>query len=80
MTQQLTDLDIAVIAIEANQWRYEGAKREAARLIGLSPTRYYQHLNALLDNPAAQTHDPVTINRLRRQRQTRRDQLARRPA
>ena len=32
----------------------------------MSPTRYYQLLNALLDDPRALAHDPVTVNRLRR--------------
>ena len=31
-----------------------------------SPVRYYQLLNALLDDPRALAHDPVTVNRLRR--------------
>jgi hypothetical protein len=34
--------------------------------------RYYQLLNALLDDPRALSHDPVTVNRLRRIRETRR--------
>ena len=38
----------------------------------LSATRYYQLLNALLDDPRALAHDPVTVNRLRRIRDARR--------
>jgi hypothetical protein len=39
----------------------------------MSPTRYFQLLNALLDDPRALAHDPITINRLRRARDARRD-------
>ena len=37
----------------------------------LSSTRYYQILNALLDDPAALAHDPLLIRRLRRLRERR---------
>ncbi|MFD5762201.1 DUF3263 domain-containing protein, partial [Streptomyces sp. NPDC127044] len=40
--------------------------------LGLAPVRYYQLLNALLDDPRALAHDPITVNRLRRIRDTRR--------
>ncbi|MFE6849509.1 DUF3263 domain-containing protein, partial [Streptomyces sp. NPDC057674] len=50
-----------------------GAKERAVReTLGLSPTRYYQLLNALLDDPRALAHDPVTVNRLRRVREEKR--------
>ena len=38
----------------------------------LTPTRYYQLLNALLDDPRALAHAPVTVNRLRGIRDTER--------
>ncbi|WP_408996230.1 DUF3263 domain-containing protein, partial [Streptomyces caniscabiei] len=41
---------------------------------GGPPVRYYQLLNALLDDPRALAHDPVTINRLRRVREARREE------
>ncbi|MFJ4920940.1 DUF3263 domain-containing protein [Streptomyces sp. NPDC088725] len=75
MTSELSDRDRAVLAMEAGGWPGPGAKERAIReRLGLSPTRYYQLLNALLDDPAAAEHDPVTVNRLRRLRQARRDQ------
>lgn len=40
----------------------------------LAPVRYYQLLNALLDDPRALAHDPVTVNRLRRVRDARREE------
>jgi hypothetical protein len=35
---------------------------------GMRPVRYFQVLNALLDDPRALQHAPVTVNRLRRVR------------
>ncbi|MGA4958407.1 DUF3263 domain-containing protein [Streptomyces lavendulocolor] len=68
----LTDRDRAVLAVERRSWPGPGAKERAIReQLGLSPTRYYQLLNALLDDPAALAHDPVTVNRLRRLRASR---------
>ena len=37
----------------------------------MSPTRYYQVLNALLDKPEAMAADPLLIKRLRRLRTSR---------
>ncbi|WP_097233645.1 DUF3263 domain-containing protein [Streptomyces zhaozhouensis] len=65
--------DRAVLALERRSWPGPGAKERAIReRLGISPTRYYQLLNALLDDPAALAHDPVTVNRLRRRRDARR--------
>jgi hypothetical protein len=47
-------------------------KEEAIRTeFGLSPTRYYQVLGALVDSPAALAHDPLLIKRLQRMREAR---------
>lgn len=73
MTDELTDRDRAVLALEARTWRTPGAKEAAIReQLGLAPVRYYQLLNGLLDRPAALAHDAVLINRLRRIREQRR--------
>lgn len=70
---RLTELDRAVLAFERRSWPGPGAKERAVReRFGISPTRYYQLLNALLDDPRALAHDPVTVNRLRRLREQRR--------
>ncbi|MEV8589639.1 DUF3263 domain-containing protein [Streptomyces sp. NPDC051180] len=62
----------ALLAVERRAWPGPGAKERAVReRLGLSPTRYYQLLNALLDDPRALAHDPVTVNRLRRVREER---------
>ncbi|MFC5667237.1 DUF3263 domain-containing protein [Kitasatospora misakiensis] len=65
--------DRAVLALEGRSWRTAGAKERAVREeLGLSSTRYYQLLNALLDRPEALAHAPVLVNRLRRVRDARR--------
>ncbi|MFI1965817.1 DUF3263 domain-containing protein [Streptomyces pathocidini] len=65
--------DRAVLGVERRGWPGPGAKERAIReRLGMSPTRYYQLLNALLDDPRALAHDPVTVNRLRRVRDSRR--------
>ncbi|MFE3740723.1 DUF3263 domain-containing protein [Streptomyces sp. NPDC059134] len=70
----LSGRDRAVLAMERRGWPGPGAKeREIRERLGLSPTRYYQLLNALLDDPRAAEHDAVTVNRLRRVRAARRD-------
>ncbi|MBH1936088.1 DUF3263 domain-containing protein [Streptomyces sp. AV19] len=69
----LSERDLAVLALEREPWPGPGAKERAVReRLGITPTRYYQLLNALLDDPRALAHDPVTVNRLRRLREARR--------
>ena len=68
----LSDRDREILAFERQWWKYAGAKEQAVReLFGLSATRYYQVLNALIDSPAALAHDPMLVKRLRRMRATR---------
>lgn len=63
----------AVLALERRGFPGPGAKERAIREeLGLAPVRYYQLLNALLDDPRALALDPVTVNRLRRVRESRR--------
>jgi Protein of unknown function (DUF3263) len=70
-----------ILAFEGQWWKYAGAKEQAVReLFGMSPTRYYQVLNALLDRPEALATDPLLVRRLRRLRTSRqRTRAARRP-
>ena len=69
---ELTDRDREIIAFERQWWKYAGAKEQAIReLFDMSATRYYQVLNALIDNPIALEADPMLIKRLRRLRSTR---------
>ncbi|MEU1308886.1 DUF3263 domain-containing protein [Streptomyces cinnamoneus] len=70
----LSERDLAVLALERQSWPGPGAKERAVReRLGITPTRYYQLLNVLLDDPRALAHDPVTVNRLRRLREARRE-------
>ncbi|GHH30597.1 DUF3263 domain-containing protein [Streptomyces lanatus] len=69
----LADRERAILALERRGFTGPGAKERAIREeLGLAPVRYYQLLNALLDDPRALEHDPVTVNRLRRVREVRR--------
>ncbi|MFI5568532.1 DUF3263 domain-containing protein [Streptomyces sp. NPDC051740] len=62
-----------ILALERRGFSGPGVKERVIREeLGLAPVRYYQLLNALLDDPRALAHDPVTVNRLRRVRETRR--------
>jgi Protein of unknown function (DUF3263) len=69
----LSERDMAVLAFERRGWSAPGVKERAIReQLEMSPTRYYQLLNALLDDTHALAHDPVTVNRLRRRREAQR--------
>lgn len=62
----LTDQQRAILDMERQFWRTSGAKEDAIRAMGLSPTRYYQLAAALIGTDAALSADPVTVKRLRR--------------
>ena len=69
---RLSDRDREILEFERQWWKYAGAKEQAIRdLCDMSATRYYQVLNALIDNPAALEADPMLVKRLRRMRAAR---------
>ncbi|WP_416220820.1 DUF3263 domain-containing protein [Cellulomonas sp. S1-8] len=71
-TDGLSERDQQVLAFERQWWKYAGAKEQAVReLFDMSATRYYQLLNALIDDPAALAADPMLVKRLRRMRSSR---------
>ena len=71
-SEGLSERDQQILAFERQWWKYAGAKEQAIReLFGMSATRYYQVLNALIDRPQALAHDPMLVKRLRRLRQAR---------
>ena len=73
----LSARDRAVLAFERQWWRFAGAKETAIReSFGMSATRYYQVLNALIDRPEALVADPLLVRRLRRMRAARQRQRA----
>ena len=68
----LTELEMRILAFERSWWRSPGAKdREILDALEMTPTRYYQLLNELIDQPAAARFDPVLVARLRRRRADR---------
>lgn len=70
--QELGSRDREILAFERQWWKYAGAKEQAIReLFDMSATRYYQVLNALIDDPAALAVDPMLVKRLRRLRTSR---------
>lgn len=69
-----------ILEFEKNWWRYAGAKERAVREeFGMSATRYYQILNAVIDSPEALVAEPMLVRRLRRLRSQRRRARAIRP-
>ncbi|MFE1954425.1 MULTISPECIES: DUF3263 domain-containing protein [Streptomyces] len=69
----LGEREKALLAFEGRSWPSPGAKERAIREeLDLAPVRYYQLLNALIDDERALAHAPVTVNRLRRVRESRR--------
>jgi len=61
--------ELDILAFERQWWKYAGAKEDAIKsALGLSATRYYQILNAIIDRPEALQADPMHVKRLRRLR------------
>lgn len=68
----LTRREHEMLTFERHWWRQAGAKETAIRdRFGVTPTRYYQVLNALVDRPDALATDPLLVRRLRRLRRAR---------
>ncbi|WP_425565197.1 DUF3263 domain-containing protein [Saccharopolyspora taberi] len=64
--------ELSILAFERQWWKRPGRKEQAIReLFDMSPSRYYQLLNAILDDPAAMKADPMLIKRLRKVRASR---------
>ena len=68
----LSEQQQAVLDFEKSWWSLPGSKEtEIRERFGISSTRYYQELNALLDDEAALAYDPLLVKRLRRVRSAR---------
>lgn len=66
-----------ILDFEREWWKYAGAKEQAIReRFDLSPTRYYQLLNRIMDDDEALAYDPMLVKRLRRMRAARHRQRA----
>jgi len=62
-----------ILDFERDWWKVAVPKERAVRArFGLSPARYYQLLNRLIDRPEALEYDPMLVQRLRRLREVRR--------
>ena len=72
---ELSQLDVDILDFERSWWKHAGVKERAIKEhFDMSATRYYQLLNALLENPAALEHDPILVKRLTRLRTYRQRQ------
>ncbi|MCC5947863.1 MAG: DUF3263 domain-containing protein [Nitriliruptoraceae bacterium] len=71
--------DVDILDFEREWWRYAGAKEQAIKeRFDVSPTRYYQLLNRVIDDEEAVAYDPMLVKRLRRLRAQRQRQRAER--
>jgi len=72
MRDGLSEGEREMLALEKNWWKRPGSKDQVIRdLFGITPTRYYQLLNALIDRPEALAHDPMVVRRLQELRARR---------
>lgn len=75
MASILSERDRAILDFESTWATHVGAKEEAIRArLGLSPARYYQLLNRIIDDTAALEYDTMLVKRLQRMRAQRDDQ------
>ncbi len=62
----LSERDKAVLDFERASWLLDVPKHDAIReQLGMSPTKYYQMLRKLADDPSAESYDPMTVRRIR---------------
>lgn len=70
---ELSPLECAVLDLEHRHFPRPGDKERAIQdSFHMSPTRYFQIVNAMIDDPRVVHSDPVLVNRLRRLRCARR--------
>ena len=70
MTDLLSDRDRMILAFEAQRPGHSSAKEEAIRAeLQLTPARYYQLLDRVIDTEPALVQDPLLVRRLRRIRE-----------
>lgn len=76
-TSGLDERGREILDFEREWWKYAGAKEQAIReRFDVSPTRYYQLLNRVIDDERALAFDPMLVKRLRRLRASRQRQRA----
>ena len=69
----LSARDRAILDFERT-WRHQPGPKEVAirESVDISPSRYYERLNALLEDADAIEYDPLTVKRVQRVRNQRR--------
>lgn len=75
--ERLDERERALLDFERDWPAHAGRKAAAIReRFGITSARYYQLLNAVLDDPVSTEYDPLTVKRLRRRREERGRQRA----
>jgi hypothetical protein len=70
---ELSEHERAMLDFEREWWQLDGRKDDEIRdRFAMSSSAYYRALQTLLDTDAAAVYDPLTVKRLRRQRDQRR--------
>jgi hypothetical protein len=68
----MTDDERRMLDLAGQRWNYAGSLEQRVRdEFGISLTRFWQRVNALIDTKEALAYSPVTVNRLRRLRSVR---------
>lgn len=68
----LSVTDKAILDLEAERYKYQGAREAAIRsTLGLSAVHYYQRLNHLIDTEAAVAYKPMLVKSLQGRRRSR---------
>ncbi|MDQ1479257.1 MAG: hypothetical protein QOI44_118 [Actinomycetota bacterium] len=73
----LTDAERLLLDFEREWWQLPASKMSEIRTrFGFSASSYYRGLHSLIDRPAAEAYDPLTVRRVRRRReQLRRERI-----
>ena len=73
LNERLDERSRAILDLERGSWQLGVPKERAIReRLSISPARYHQLLNRLIDRPEALAYDPMLVRRLRRLREERR--------
>lgn len=74
---RLGDREREILAFEREWFKHPGSKERVVKeRFGVSATRYYQILNALIDSAEAAEEDPMLVKRLQRMREARKRRRA----
>ena len=72
MSEELSDVEKAMLRFEGRYWRLTGVKERAIRdTFDMSSTDYYHALARLIERPAAMQENPIVVKKLLAQRESR---------